>query len=112
MNNCWYENGDVTTDPPGPLTPTDCNNTSAGVTYGAKLAGELAPCAGSIESDQYDSTTCPWFRMPEKPSADGGSGGMPILPAQASGAPKMTLFGGDCRVVGDTVSCDSFSDRP
>ena len=46
-----------------------------------------------------------WFAFPR-------GGGMPILPAQASGAPKMTLFGGDCRVVGDTVSCDSFSDRP
>jgi hypothetical protein len=112
MNNCWYDNGDVTTDPPAPLMPSDCNNTSVGVTYSAKLAGELGPCAGSIESDQYDSTTCPWFQMPEKPSPDGGSGGMPILPVQASGAPKLTLFGGDCRVVGDTVSCDSFRDRP
>ena len=112
MNNCWYDNGEVTTDPPGPLTPSDCNNTSAGVTYGAKLAGELAPCAGSIESDQYDSTTCPWFRMPEKPSASGGSGGMPGLPARASGAPRMPLFTDGCRLVGTTLSCDAFVDRP
>jgi hypothetical protein len=42
MNNCWYDNGDVTTDPPGKLMPSDCTNVSAGVTYGAKLAGELA----------------------------------------------------------------------
>jgi Right handed beta helix region len=112
MNDCWYDNGEVTTDPPGPLMPTDCNNTSAGVTYGAKLAGELAPCAGSIESDQYDSTTCPWFRMPEKPSSSGGSGGMPGLPARASGAPRLPLFTDGCRLVGTTLSCDAFSDRP
>jgi hypothetical protein len=112
MNNCWYDNGEVTTDPPGPLTPSDCTNTSAGVTYGAKLAGELAPCAGSIESDQYDSTTCPWFRMPEKPSPSGGSGGMPGLPARASGAPRMPLFTDGCRLVGTTLSCDAFVDRP
>ena len=111
-NNCWYDNGDVTTDPPGPLMPTDCSNTSAGVTYGAKLAGELGPCAGSIESDQYDATTCPWFQMPEKPSGQQGSGGMPILPAHASGAPKLALFTDGCRLVGTTLSCDAFSDRP
>jgi hypothetical protein len=92
--------------------PSDCNNTSAGVTYGPKLAGELGPCAGSIESDEYDATTCPWFRTPEKPSSSGGSGGMPILPAQASGAPKLTLFTGGCRLVGTTLSCDGLLDRP
>jgi len=112
MNNCWYENGDATTDPPGALTPSDCNNVSAGVTYGAKLAGELAPCAGSIESDQYDATTCPWFRTPEKPSSGSGTGGMPGLPARASGAPRLTLFTDGCRLVGTTLSCDAFSDRP
>jgi hypothetical protein len=112
MNNCWFDNGEATTDPPGALTPTDCSNTSVGVTYGAKFAGELAPCAGSIESDQYDSTTCPWFRMPEKPSASGGSGGMPGLPARASGAPRVPLFTDGCRLVGTTLSCEAFSDRP
>jgi hypothetical protein len=114
MNNCWFDNGTVTTDPPGPLMPSDCNNVSAGVTYPAKFVGELAPCAGSIESDQYDSTTCPWFRTPDKPSSQssGGSGGLPLLPVRASGAPKVSLLSGDCRLVGSTLSCDGLLDRP
>ena len=110
-DNCWYDNGEVTTDPPGPLTPTDCHNTSAGVTYPGKFSGELAPCAGSILSDQYDATTCSWFRTPDKPSSQ-TSGGMPGLPLQASGAPKLTLLSGNCRLVGTTLSCDGFIDRP
>ncbi len=110
MNNCWYHNGDVTTDPQGPLMPSDCNNTSAGVTYGAKVAGEIGPCAASVTSDQYDATTCPWFRTPDKPSGD--SGGMPGLPIKASGAPKLALFSDGCRLVGTTLSCEAFSDRP
>jgi hypothetical protein len=114
MNNCWYDNGVVSTDPPGPLMPSDCNNVSAGVTYPGKFFGELAPCAGSIETDQYDSTTCPWFRTPDKPSSQsgGGSGGLPILPVRASGAPKVSLLSGDCRLVGSTLSCDGLLDRP
>jgi hypothetical protein len=110
-DNCWFDNGAVTTDPPGPLMPSDCHNTSAGVTYGGKLTGELLPCAGSIESDTYDSSTCPWFRTPDKPS-EGGSGGLPGLPVKASGVPKLTLLTGNCRIVGTTVSCDGLLDRP
>jgi hypothetical protein len=113
MDNCWHDNGEVTQDPPGPLMPTSCENMSAGVTYGGKLAGELAPCAGSIAGDGYDATTCPWFRTPEKPSSSGGSGGPgSMLPVRASGAPKVGLFTGDCRLVGVTVSCNGLLDRP
>jgi hypothetical protein len=110
QNNCWFQNGTVTTDPPAPLMPSDCNNTSTGVTYGPKLAGELVPCAGSIAGPSYDATTCPWFRTPEKPSGDGG-GGMG-LPVRASGAPKVGLLAGDCRLVGSTLSCNGQLDRP
>ena len=110
QNNCWFDNGDVSTDPPAPLMPSNCNNTSAGVTYAGKFSGELAPCAGSIAGGGYDATTCPWFRTPDKPSS-GGSGGMG-LPVQASGAPKLTLLSGDCRMVGSTLSCDGLLDRP
>jgi hypothetical protein len=90
--------------------PSDCHNTSAGVTYPGKLSGELLPCAGSIAGNTYDSTTCPWFRTPEKPSQDGG--GPLQLAAHASGAPKLTLLTGNCRIVGSTVSCDGLLDRP
>jgi hypothetical protein len=112
MDNCWFANGQVTTDPPAALMPSNCHNTSAGVTYSAKLTTELGPCAGSIESDSYDATLCPWFTTPEKPSSESGSGGLPILAAHSSGAPKLTLFTDLCRIVGTTVSCDGLLDRP
>jgi hypothetical protein len=90
--------------------PTNCDNTSAGVTYGSKFSGELAPCAGSIQGGTYDATTCPWFRTPEKPSSGGGP---PMgLPVRASGAPKVALLAGDCRLVGSTLSCNGLLDRP
>jgi hypothetical protein len=108
-DNCWFDNGEVTTDPPGPLMPSNCDNTSAGVTYGAKLSGELGPCAGSIAGGTYDATTCPWFRTPEKPSSSGGGMGLPV---RASGAPKVSLLADDCRLVGSTLSCNGLLDRP
>ena len=110
MDNCWFDNGNATTDPPGPLTPSNCENTSAGVTYSGKLSGELLPCAGAIAGGGYDPNTCPWFRTPEKPSSESGSG--MGLPVHASGAPKLTLLSGNCRVVGSTMSCDGLLDRP
>jgi hypothetical protein len=115
QDNCWFDNGEVTTDPQGPLMPSDCKNTSAGVTYGAKFAGELAPCAGAVVGGGgYDPDVCPWFRTPEKPApSGGGGGGLPIsLPVRASGAPKVQLFSGACRLEGSTLSCDGLLDRP
>ena len=112
-NNCWYDNGEVTTDPPGPLMPSDCSNTSAGVTYPGKFASELGPCAAAIEGDQYDATTCPWFRTPDKPSSGREQRrACSACRSQASGAPKLTLLTGNCRLVGTTLSCDGFSTGP
>jgi Right handed beta helix region len=65
-NNCWFDNGQVTTDPPQPITPSNCTNTSSGATYGSKLP-ELAGCAGSIATGDYDPNACPWFRDPPRP---------------------------------------------
>ena len=110
QDNCWYDNGDASSDPPGPLMPTGCDNTSAGVTYPGKFSTELAPCAGAIVSGEFDPNTCPWFTTPEKPSGD-DDGGMG-LPVKASGAPKLTLLSGNCRLVGSTMSCDGLLDRP
>jgi hypothetical protein len=109
-DNCWFGNGTVTTDPPGQLMPSNCDNTSAGVTYPGKLSGELLPCAGAIAGSGYDPNTCSWFRTPDKPLSGGGN---PMgLPVQASGAPKLTLLSGNCRLVGSTLSCDGLLDRP
>jgi hypothetical protein len=118
MDNCWFENGAVTTDPPPPLMPSNCENVSAGVTYGPKFSGELAPCAGAIESGDFNPALCSWFRTPPKPSPSGGGGngggpgGLPLLPVRASGAPSVGLFLDGCRLVGTTVSCDGLLDRP
>jgi hypothetical protein len=109
-DNCWFDNGDASTDPPGPLMPSNCENTSAGVTYSGKLSGELIPCAGSIAGGGYDPNTCPWYKTPEKPSSESNSG--MGLPVHASGAPKLTLLSGNCRLVGSTMSCDGLLDRP
>jgi hypothetical protein len=110
-DNCWYDNGEVTTDPPGPLMPSNCSNTSAGITYPGKVATEIGPCAAAVSGNTYDPAVCPWFKTPDKPSPDGNGGGPLELPAHASGAPKLTLPTGNCRLVGTTLSCDGFLDR-
>jgi hypothetical protein len=50
--------------------------------------------------------------MPGRYVEPSGSGGLPILAAHASGAPKLLLVTGDCSIVGSTVSCDGLLDRP
>jgi hypothetical protein len=35
-----------------------------------------------------------------------------VLSAHASGAPRLSLFTGGCRIVGSTLSCDGLLDRP
>jgi hypothetical protein len=112
-NNCWFDNGEVTTDPPAPLMPQSCENTSAGVTYGPKLSGELLPCAGSIESDSYDANMCPWFRTPPRPSGSQQPQGGPALPlGVAASRPRLTAPLSDfCTRTGTTVTCAPFRDR-
>jgi hypothetical protein len=112
QNNCWFENGEVTTEPPGPLMPSNCQNTSAGVTYSAKLSGELLPCAGSIASDSYDAATCPWFRTPPKPSDSPPGSGSPLpLALSASRSRPEPLALDFCTLTGSTLSCTPFRDR-
>jgi hypothetical protein len=114
-NNCWFDNGNVTTDPPAPLMPESCENTSAGVTYGPKLSGELLPCAGSIESDNYDPNTCPWFRTPPRPSESQQQGPQSPLPLASSARVSRRLtapLSDFCVRSGTTLSCAPFRDRP
>jgi len=70
--NCWYGNipasGRQITMSPNPLP--DCNggrnpSSSIGTGTAPQNQAELANCLGDIE---FDTSTCPWFKTPPKPS--------------------------------------------
>ena len=111
-DNCWFNNGTVTTDPPDPLMPSNCDNTSAGVTYPAKFERR----AGSVRrrrSRAAAATTRPPARGSARRRSPSQDGGGPMgLPVRASGAPKVALLAPDCRLVGSTLSCNGLLDRP
>jgi Right handed beta helix region len=121
-NNCWYDNGDVTTDPQAPFMPSSCENTSSGVFYPTRSA-ELGGCAGSLEfgdetrtgggsNPQYDENACPWFRSPPKPgSASAASAASTVSTGDALRFAR--VVGDMCDLVSaDTLACDAFRDRP
>jgi Right handed beta helix region len=113
-DNCWFDNGNVTTDPPAPMMPSNCDNTSTGATYGQHFP-ELIGCAGSIAGGGgYDPDACPWFKTPEKPSASSAG-------RSASAVPYTDPFDGTrlndvvadaCRLYGSSLSCSPFRGRP
>jgi hypothetical protein len=119
-DNCWYDNGDVTTDPPAPFMPSSCSNTSPGAFY-ASRSQELGGCAGNLEfgdqtrsgsgsNPQYDEKQCPWFVTPAKPGSS--SGPAPILPVSHAMS-FARVVRNMCDLVGsDTLSCDAFRGRP
>jgi hypothetical protein len=113
-NNCWYDNGDVTTDPPAPFMPSSCENTSSGVFYPSRSA-ELGGCAGALGGGgdtQYDANACPWFQSPPKP----GGGSMASATASVSTGDALRfgrVVGDMCDLVSaDTLACDAFRGRP
>ena len=114
QNNCWFDNGEVTSSPPAPVLPSNCQNTSVGATYPAQSA-ELLACAGAIASDSYDPNACAWFRTPPRPSGSAGSSsGLATLPlaASASAPSRITApFTDFCVRTGTTLSCAPFRDR-
>jgi hypothetical protein len=68
--NCWHDNKgkdgtalSVTSTPPAPLLPSQCDNSSVG-TIGPQQEPELLNCLADIE---FDTSTCPWFTTPSKP---------------------------------------------
>jgi hypothetical protein len=68
--NCWHDNtgkdgtaASVTSTPPAPLLPSQCDSTSVG-TIGPAQEPELLNCLGDIE---FDTSTCPWFTTPSRP---------------------------------------------
>ena len=104
-DNCWHDNGQVTSDPPPPILPSSCDNTSAGATYGSK-APELAGCAGSIATGDYNPDACPWFRDPPRP---GDSAPSSVSPARSASVIRFAeLVQGMCDLVGSSLSCDPF----
>ena len=113
-DNCWFDNGSVTTDPAAPVLPSNCENTSDGAGYTAKLTGELAPCAGAIGgSGAYDPDTCSWFRTPAKPSVAVAGAARPVpFTDPASGTTLVDMVRDACRLSGTSLSCSPFRDRP
>ena len=111
-DNCWYDNGKVTSDPPGGLLPADCDNVSSGVLYPTRAA-ELGGCAAVLLAPgerSYDPGKCPWFRSPPRP---GGAGARQRSPLLGDGARFAGLVRDLCGVVGDsTLSCAPFRGRP
>lgn len=76
--NCWFDNkgaggGDVTSDPPAPLLPSDCA-TSIGnaVSYGIK-APQLLECYAEWESrgdfNVIGTGPCYWYKQPPQPGS-------------------------------------------
>ena len=120
-DNCWYNNGAVTSDPPPPLLPSDCKNTSSGVLYPSRGA-ELGSCAGALlvggetrtgsgSNPSFDENTCEWFRDPPKPSSSGSSNPTP-LPNPVAVRNFARVVSDMCNLVGSsTLSCRAF-DRP
>ena len=120
-DNCWYENGDVSTDPPAPFMPSDCKNTSSGAFY-ASRSSELGGCAGSLEfgdqtrtgsgsNPQYDANACPWFQSPPKPGSTSVATAISLSAADATSFARVVTD--MCDLVGaDTLSCDAFRGRP
>ena len=113
-DNCWFDNGSVTTDPAAPVLPSNCENTSDGAGYTPKLTGELAPCAGAIGgSGAYDPDTCSWFRTPAKPSVAVAGAARPVpFTDPASGTTLVDMVRDACRLSGTSLSCSPFRDRP
>ena len=113
-DNCWFDNGSVTTDPAAPVLPSNCENLSDGAGYTPKLTGELAPCAGAIGgSGAYDPDTCSWFRTPPKPSVAAAGAARPVpFTDPASGMTLVDMVTDACRLSGTSLSCSPFRDRP
>jgi hypothetical protein len=120
-DNCWYSNGNVTTDPVAPFMPSDCKNTSSGAFYPSR-GGELGGCAAALETGdqirsgsgsnpQYDEKQCTWFTTPPKPGS--GSSSPPSPLPKKSVADFARVVRDMCDLSGSTtLSCDAFRGRP
>ena len=113
MNNCWFDNGKVTTVPAAPIIPSNCKNTSVGATYDVQAA-ELLTCAAAIETDTYDPNACPWFSTPPRPSSSAQSAARLMTSPMAGPAARTRLtppLFDFCALSGTTLTCAPFRDR-
>ena len=76
--NCWFDNvgaggGPVTSDPPAPLLPSNCNASIGSPAYAAK-ALILLECYAEWESrgdlGEVGDGPCYWYQMPARPGTD------------------------------------------
>ena len=118
-DNCWYDNGDYTSDPPPPPTPgtapdgylpENCDNTTSGgdefaVIYFGRAATELLPCQGAIGEGIFDPESCHWFVTPPEP-------GSPKAKTAEAVTRVLDASGIECVLVGATESCAGFAGRP
>jgi Right handed beta helix region len=117
-DNCWFDNGDYSSDPPPPdvpgtaqdgRLPEDCENTTDSpgfqALYNLKAFTELLPCEGAIGGGVFDPDVCHWFQTPPEPGK---------RKSAAALEPDTALrpLGVDCRLAGDTETCAGFTGRP
>jgi hypothetical protein len=124
-DNCWYDNGDYTSDPlppdvagtaqPGRL-PEACDNTTDGSpeytgNYFVKVLTELLPCEGAIGGGGgFDPNVCHWFATPPRPGAAASRAHSPRR-ARAAGLATTSLPWA-CELAGTTLACGGATSRP
>jgi hypothetical protein len=119
-DNCFFNNGKASTDPPAPFMPTNCKNTSSGLFYPSR-GPELSGCAanlftgdqvrsGSGSNPNYDANQCNWFRTPPKPGGSGASAAS--APRADDGRTFARVMREMCALAGSTSpSCRAFGKR-
>jgi Right handed beta helix region len=111
QNNCWFDNGAATSEPPAPVLPSACTNTSTGGTYDQHFP-ELIACAGAIGGEGYDPSVCSWFVTPARPSASAARAEEAVpFTDPVSGARLGDIVSDACTLTGSTLSCSPFRDR-
>ena len=123
-DNCWFNNGAATTDPPGSFMPSNCKNTSSGAFYPSR-APELGPLRGRrcwaaatcapAAARTPSSTRTPASGSARRPSpARAADRRAAAAPAAAAGQSCLDrdfaeVVSGMCDLVGSsTLSCKAF----
>ena len=113
QDNCWFENGEVTTDPQGPLMPSNCEEHERGRDLRRQVRAASSRRAPAAIVGRRGTTRT----LPVVPDAREA---VVVAAAVADGAcrcgpparRRSALLAGDCRLVGSTLSCNGLLDRP